>query len=253
MNIKTQNISNKCSSKSKSMTKEKTCMTKDEIISLLKEITKTNPGFTCSSLNKYKKEVLIDLLRKNTQTLGTEEHNLWKYIQNNQDLFFKMFYTLYKPQRKKTTKTWLDSSDIDRIVYQNIHDQGSFIGTFSCDHFSKDRGFKMKRGSGMILNTTGASEKGEHWVSLYLDKKMVLYYFDPVGDLPNKCITNFIDKKIKPIKKIYNHTEFQKKDGTCGDFCIIFITNMINYGNYDKIKKNTEDSLNKFVRCSLMY
>lgn len=251
-------MTTKCSVKSLSRNKQETCMTKENILDFLgKAFSEDFNQESLKKLSRKPKNELLKILREKTGTGPDEEHKLWGFINNSSyDLFFRMFYILYKPKAKKTTKVWLNNIDIDRMVYQSIKEEKlwkNFLGTFSCDTFMTDQKFKMKPGTGMILNTSKMSQKGQHWVAIYLDSHKTLYYFDPLGDLPNKCLYSFIKKKINPLKININNIEFQKKDGTCGDFCITFMINMINRGNYDYISYTPEEKINNIVRKSKMY
>lgn len=251
-------MATKCSVKSLSRNKQETCMTKEDILNFLGEaFSKDFDQETLKKLSRKPKSELLKILRENTNTGPKEEHKLWSFINDTSSgLFFKMFYILYKPIAKNSLKTWLNNIDIDRIVYQNIKEEKmwkNFVGTFSCDTFISDKKFKMKPDTGIILNTSRMSQKGQHWVGIYLDNNDTLYYFDPLGELPNKCLYSFIKKKINPSKININSIEFQKKDGTCGDFCITFMINMINRGDYDYISSVSEEKINKIVRNSKMH
>jgi hypothetical protein len=232
-------------------------MTKSDILEFLGEAFRNE--FSVEILKKMSrktKKELLAILRDKTNTHEHEEYKLWSFINNpSSNIFFKMFYILYKPLRKKTTKKWLNNIEVDKMVYQNISSDKTerFLGTFSCDSFMKTKNFNMEAGSGLILNTSRMSQKGQHWVALFLDETRSLCYFDPLGETPNTCVSSFIKKKIKPLNTIINNIEFQKKDGTCGDFCITFMINMINHGNYDYIKNTSEEKINKNIRCIKMY
>ena len=86
-----------------------------------------------------------------------------------------------------------------------------------------------------VFNTDVSSNKGIHWVALFikLDTNQIIFY-DSNNNLPDKRITNLIKRMQNEAKKENVSLKFarvnrrhQMVDGTCGLFVIHFIMEMI--------------------------
>jgi hypothetical protein len=237
-------IEQHCSNKSKSRTKKYTCLTKKDLANILKTANVKTPF-----KNNTKKDVLYSILTNELKD-KTKESDWWKKLPTSVDkkIAFSMKYLLYKVKNGKNLKKWLSSEEITKIIYQNIkmsHDH--FYGCFSADYFKKTI-LNIRPNTGLIFNTSKSSEKGKHWVAVYFDEDETLNYFDPLGNPPSGDILQFI-KRIPSKKVIINKTKYQYIDGTCGDFCCVYLIDKINSctSNLD------EKSVNISVRTKMMH
>jgi hypothetical protein len=63
---------------------------------------------------------------------------------------------------------------------------------------------------------------GSHWVGIFMPTPYIAYYFDSLGDMPNKCIIDRLLKHFTNIK--YNKMQLQPlTSSTCGLYVIYFI------------------------------
>lgn len=233
-----------CSILSSSKTKYYTCLSKNEILYIMNSIN------IVRSINKSK----IDLYNILKTELSKEERDWWEYQFIPINLRLKLKYIPFKPLGSKKKWGWLSMDDIDKIMYQYTLKLSKsktrpfiYYGTKTSDHFiiNPDEIDIIKNitkngtNIGIILNTSPSNKKGEHWVSIFINNN-ILYYFDPVGDKPNKYIKQYI-YKFKPKTDI-NEIEYQKKDGTCGLYAIEFL---LLKANNKKIKLDKDKVINE--------
>lgn len=108
-----------------------------------------------------------------------------------------------------------------------------YYGTYPRDMLPK----YIPKDSGIIINTDKSSQPGEHWVSIFKTKSGPLVYFDSFGLPPlHKEITDFIE--VNTINGwFYNSINFQSiYSDTCGLYCIYFLTNYFNNGDFENIQ-----------------
>ena len=118
----------------------------------------------------------------------------------------------------------------------------------------------IKRGKnkvGIVFNTDPHYKSGSHWIALFIDiKKATIYFFDSTGDRPPKQVIKFCDtvkeqgaRSDIQFKYLENHpNSHQKKDSECGIYCLYFIINMIETGDYDVFKEGNipDDQIQNF-------
>ena len=232
-----------CSINSTSRTKDFTCLSKNELIIIAKSI---HHG-TVSNLNK---KSLYSIIRIKTKL----DEDKWYKIKDIPEEIKILLYVLFKPRGPK--KGWLDNKNIADIMLEysyyinKHHTPFYFFDTVPADYFNKNSEkileIKQKAKNNLvaiIFNTDITKKPGSHWVSLCLKDK-VLYYFDPTGDKPNIHIKHFIDN-FHNYKKNINTYEYQKKDGTCGLWAILFILKLV-VGK--KISPNYDDAMVNILR-----
>ena len=106
------------------------------------------------------------------------------------------------------------------------------------------------------------NEPGSHWTAMYIEllpccrKEPSIYYFDSVGDKPPKQVFSLVDRlqeQFESIKNnsmdfLYNDIKHQYKNTECGIYCLHFISNMLEGGDFKKyignIKK--DDYMEKY-------
>ena len=105
--------------------------------------------------------------------------------------------------------------------YQN---EPRFNGVFSRDNLPNNNDNNVKNGA-YVINLDEYHDNETHWIALYVNNKMAIY-FDSFGveHIP-KEIMKFIARK-KIITNIYRIQEYDSI--MCGYFCIGFINFMFN-------------------------
>lgn len=82
--------------------------------------------------------------------------------------------------------------------------------------------YPIKKKLIMVININASSNMG-HWVALIIRNKQCFYY-DSYGQPPSQYIANYIIKKCKCSKVMYNTNDVQQlEDVSCGFYCIAFI------------------------------
>jgi hypothetical protein len=109
--------------------------------------------------------------------------------------------TTFVPRGPTKEQEWLSNHDIlnTMIQYEEIYPSFHFIGAEPCNFLKLSKNNRSvfddedlrrlynegKQKIGLVLNTQGYEQGGEHWVSIYADlDKNLLYYFDSNGDKP---------------------------------------------------------------------
>lgn len=219
-------IEPKCSIIARSKTKDYTCLSKKQLVIILKSYNKEY-GTDYKISNSTKREI-YEVLK---QILKKDDTEWWKFsfIPDDINLYLKVL--AFKPKKPKNKWGWISQSSINNIMYQyeeyfnKNKIKFKYFGTLSADYFKlyPEQIKYIYNNSipiGIIFNTDISSGKGEHWVSIYITKNEV-FYFDSNGNNPNKYIKDFI-KRLK--KKVYINTiEYQKRDGVCGIYAIEYI------------------------------
>lgn len=215
---------NYCSSKSKSKTKKLTCLSKNEIIDIFN---------VPSSLKRMTKK---DILEKMGVNIKNERNLIGEKLSN-------IYHRAIAPKKKNG---WLSDDHIKRVILQNIKESKIFKGVFYIDEFfSKPIPINKNSYTAFVFNTSYSGTKGEHWVSLFIDKNKDIYYFDSNGEVPPQDFMEKTLEKIKGGKIIINKIRIQNTDGLCGDLAISFLINKIN--NCDNCVLN-EKNAKKFTR-----
>lgn len=100
-----------------------------------------------------------------------------------------------------------------------------FKGVFACDVLPS----KFTLPASFVINLSPKTNKGTHWIGLYIDEKGQADYFDSYGIAPeNLNIRNFL--RIHSNKLNYNKRQIQHLSSVkCGKFvCIFIIAKMYN-------------------------
>ena len=102
--------------------------------------------------------------------------------------------------------------------YQN---EPKFNGVFSRDNLPNN----IKNGA-YVINLDEYHDIGTHWVALYVNNKIVIYFDSLAVEHIPKEIKKFIALKKKLIRNIYRIQAYDLI--MCGYFCIRFINSMFN-------------------------
>jgi hypothetical protein len=151
-----------------------------------------------------------------------------------------MFFT-FKPRFYNNGNGWLNTDDIENVMkqYEKVYSNFYFIGAKPCDfykyeniNFSKIKKYPKV---GIIFNLDTTEQSGSQWTSCFINNlSNNIYYFDSVGDKPNKCIYKFLNKLIKYNNKytLYiNNKEHQKGNRECGVYSIYFLLKQLVHNN----------------------
>jgi hypothetical protein len=238
----------KCSINSKSKTKKETCLTKKDLLSILKKLTNTKGVNT----NEFTKKKIHKIIKNIVKLPETKWYTIKKIpVKIKTKLINYTFKLPLQGNSKINGYWWLNSRQIDTIMKQFVKNRTikkkysfKYFGVYSADSF-KDRLLKetvlqmsLRTRVGIILNTDIQKGPGIHWVAVYLTKTRV-EYFDPNGIKPNKFIYDFL--KTLNRKVIINKHQYQKVDGTCGLWSILFL---MNKANNKKLKLETDITVN---------
>ena len=121
------------------------------------------------------------------------------------------------------------STDIERVLSM-IDKRIQFLGCFPIDQLPI---FPPQLSVSCIINTQTSTKVGEHWVALILTKKYC-FYFDSFG-LP--IINQRILKYLNPYFEIVRYSDVciqHVESNKCGEFCIVFVTQVENKRTYEK-------------------
>jgi len=260
-----------------------TCFSKKELISIINAYNETNEDskdFTlCSKkvcihkgfIKVNDTDTTKDLWYKIYDTLKPicKDESCWidlDFIKkiSHKDLRDKLRYYTFKPKFYYRQDNWLTTTDINdimkQIVYKYKYKNFYYIGTEPCDFykitskvFSNKKMYTSKM-VGIIFNLDTHDKPGSHWTSMLIDNDTrTFYYFDSVGNEPNKHIKEFIKKYIKnylqyntknqsndDLFTVYiNKKVHQKGNSECGIYSIYFIMN--------KLKDTTQPINNKRI------
>jgi hypothetical protein len=181
---------------------------------------------------------------------------------------------------KKNKNTWLNSTDISRVMmqYEKRYPEFAFIGPSPIDFNSQERtsntcvwaelcNFEIahhlknnKTKIGIIFNLDEHWKSGSHWVSLFIDADNgVIFYFDSTGDEIPHQIKTFIDRVTKQGKSLNQPIDFkydsskgiehQQENTECGIYCLHFISTILGKIKTFKDFKTTKISDDQMEKC----
>jgi hypothetical protein len=193
-----------------------------------------------------------------------------KFMENNlnDELTSYTFAPKSPPKWKENHNTWLNSTDIEKVMkqYEHTYPCFRFIGptpidfdkhiyenkcvwddlcNFEISKFIKDGVNKI----GIIFNTDPHDKSGAHWISLFINlKKKFIFFFDSNGTKIPKEVKEFCNRVVsqalqleKPIELTFDqNAPFVHQEGNteCGMYSLYLIITMINdEHNYNFFKK----------------
>ena len=223
------------------------------------------PGYSCLSkkdLQQVAKALSVKISDKKTthesikKKIGLPESQWYRVAPIPRDIKCKLKFMLYKPKGPGKEYAWLDNIQITKVMSQYsyyLKKNGvpfKFYNTVSADYFTKNpkkvldvKEIAKKNNVGIIFNTSPEDKPGSHWVSVLI-KPSTLEFFDSNGKKPNVYIKNFIDQFDNHVKKI-NTKEYQKKDGTCGMWAMVYLLKTVLNA---KVSKDTDKTVNSLRR-----
>lgn len=258
---KKKTVIGRCSPKY-NLTKHKTgtCYDKSALIELINTYNLTNKE---NKITFKKTESVNSLWNKLNSKLNTKcsDEACWSEVTNNMSLLKKHFIPKKPNSWKNSPNEWLSTIDIENVLkqYEHKYNDFKFLGCVPVDFDTRlmpgvcvDKtlcSFELKDYLNKNINRMGAvynldkhDEPGSHWVASYIDhNKKHVYYFDSVGDKPPSEIDNFSKKIVTQAKDlgynykyIINNKGHQKKNTECGVYCINFLINMLENGDFFK-------------------
>lgn len=133
---------------------------------------------------------------------------------------------------------------ISKVYYNKYNDK---LTTYvcACDELANLRVDRLTE-CAIIMNTDPSTRPGAHWQAVwitYVDQIRKCYFFDSYGLPPkSKMIIDFI--KFNSDETTWNNNQVQGFDSTCcGEYCCIFIWNMLNthsFSNFYNIFNDTQ-------------
>lgn len=160
----------------------------------------------------------------------------------------------FKPPIPQGKYAWLNTDDIDRVLYQyeRIVPTFRFVGTHPVDFQSVTpavwsmmkqhiRSSRVKM-IGLVLNLDYHDEPGSHWVAVLLDKSSrTLEYFDSFGDdAPPEVykLSERLPHGTHGWSMVVNKVAHQQKNSECGNYAINFIVQRISGSNFKQVTSN---------------
>lgn len=157
----------------------------------------------------------------------------------------------FKPPIPQGKYAWLNSDDIDRVLYQyeRIVPTFRFVGTHPVDFQSVTpavwsmmkqhiRSSRVKM-IGLVLNLDYHDEPGSHWVAVLLDKSSrTLEYFDSFGDDAPPEVYKLSERLPHGWSMVVNKVAHQQKNSECGNYAINFIVQRISGSSFKQVTSN---------------
>lgn len=183
----------------------------------------------------------------------------------------------FRPKGPEGKFDWLNTLHIEDVLsqYEKAHPDFKFLGAVPMDFddlpvlgISHIDLYDLQRNGikrlGMVINTDEHYKPGQHWVATYIDlDRGQVYFFDSVGDIPEKRVRRFLARNVKYLmtaKNIsfddidirYNDVVHQKGNTECGVYSINFIVRLLNGISFDHItsKRLSDKEVNE---CRKVY
>lgn len=114
----------------------------------------------------------------------------------------------------------MDTAQILKCILQLPELNKVFLGAFPIDKLPPRRFIKYP--CALIVNFDKSTEKGSHWVSIFIAQNGYGFYFDSAGKQPPDQIERFLNRNC--IDWEYFTERVQKYvTKTCGEHCIFFL------------------------------
>ena len=206
-------------------TNTKTCYSNDTLIKVAKQYNKHHKD----KINLKSKKLKDNIKKKLNKDSPCNKEVCWINIDYLQDVKSELLGNLRPevPENWYNNKDdWLSSLDIMNVMkqYEKKHKDFIFLGASPKDYdfitfsnqcvsdelckFNLSNHLKNgKKKIGLIFNTDNHNERGQHWVSIFIDLyKCAIYYVDSVGEEPLDNFNKFMNKvKCQGDSLIYNN------------------------------------------------
>lgn len=220
--------------------------------------------------NKYKRYLVKQFKHKLKGTCNNQQ--CWTKQAFMKHLEEKMKDELetdtFRPKGPKGQFTWLNTSDIDKVMeqYEEKYKDFKFLGAVPIDFDSleqhkvskekiKELYDNNKTKLGIIFNLDEHDQPGSHWVAMYADlKKGTVYFSDSYGIAPEarikalmRRIANFIKANGGSPVVDYSRMQHQKQNSECGVFSVAFLLRLLKGDTFEKLvsKRVPDEEINK--------
>lgn len=242
----------------------KTCLTKPQLIDILKNHSvKTGsklPGGV--NIERLSEDKLLKTVHHNLYPKCKDDHRCWAEMYNRNAMH--VFRPRMPPDWKINRYEWLSNHDILDCLsqYADSYPFYRVVGVFPSDFAEKRFGTCLKEAAcsvklapdgiyGIVLNTDLSTGPGKHWVSLLIctDRSKSQFgfaYYDSVGRPMISGVRRYIDEIIArnpdlgdaPIHDIMadSRIRHQNQDTECGMFCLIHHHVMISSYEKDRLE-----------------
>ena len=237
--------------------------------------------FTCYSENDlYKMRDLWNTRHKDMLIVATDLKEIWlnlkkkmenackneacwlkqKFVENNLEGNKELTSYTFAPKSPEKWKTnhntWLNSTDIEKVMkqYEHAYPCFRFIGPTPIDFdkqlyddkcvwddlckfdLAKYKKAKVNK-IGIIFNTDPHDKSGAHWISLFINlKKKFIFFFDSNGTKIPKQIEEFKNRVVSQALELYDMrldfdqnypTAHQKGNTECGMYSLYLIVTLL--------------------------
>jgi hypothetical protein len=166
----------------------KSCYSLESLIKMAKELNKTKKYTRIKIENRSYKQLWTDIQTRLSKVCGNDDY-CWKkqeFVKKMKDIEINLY--TFKPDYPKdwvsNPKKWLNTYDIYYVMrqYQKTYKDFVFLGPIPSDcptkiqcELSKLDVLSMKKNGinkvGIIYNLDTSTQKGSHWVAVYIDNK----------------------------------------------------------------------------------
>jgi hypothetical protein len=250
---------------------EHSCLSKDLLIKIAKLINQRYGGKI--KINKRSKKKLYEDISNKLSKEECNTESCWRKIdkimnglsEEERKEFKNSFRPLQPSIWEDKPNTWLNTTDINRVMtqYEHKYPQFKYYPATPIDFNLKYgetcmvsdlctinlKELKNKKSIGLVFNTDTHTQSGEHWFSVFVDlvgvnlSKPTIYYFDSataVKDLEEipAQILNLIETLQEQSNNMfdiyYNDIKHQYGSTECGVYCLHFLTEMLKGKSFEK-------------------
>ncbi len=202
-----------------------TCFTHQELKNLAETYNKNHQDKIKTKQNKTK---LYHDLRKRLSCSIQADACILEELNLERD-------RILKPKQPDGAYAWLSTIDISDVMeqYERKYKSFLFLGVVPIDFhniYPEIGNLKLNKTKqnkiGLILNTDPSYMGGQHWISMFIDKKnKTICFFDSAGDAPPEQVQKLINhlKQQSNYNVIINKNIHQRGDSACGIYSLYFI------------------------------
>ena len=111
---------------------------------------------------------------------------------------------------------------MDTLQLQNYIKEDQLVSRYFRGIFPKDLLSQTTEYPSLYIVNHDTSEKaGSHWIVLFVQNEAITEYFDPLGNIPDKYIANYMMVQSKTF--MYNVKRCQNfRSNLCGQYCLFY-------------------------------
>lgn len=176
----------------------------------------------------------------------------------------------FKPVVPDGKFTWLNTTNIQHVMeqFEKKHNDFKYLGTVAINfkdyhpvfknlNLSKYYSKNLKK-LGIVFNTDKNYQRGQHWISMFVDlDKEQINFFDSYGNerpVPTEIdeLAATLTKQGKThglnLKYSQNKSVFQRKNSECGVYCLYFLKTSLDGVSFDDFTKRivSDDEVNQY-------